>query len=88
MDAAQTPSSPADIIRALGGASELSRHLAASRSAVANWMSDGIPAKYWPAIARHALTAQRPDITIELLERAARPVRQTAASSPSAPRAA
>lgn len=59
------------IIRALGGATKLAPQLGAKRSAVSNWPRIGIPARYWPAIAR--LAAARDEtrhITIEAIEAA------------------
>lgn len=60
------------IIKALGGATKLARHsdLMIRRSATANWPTDGIPAKYWPTLAR--IAASRPEtalITLPTLER-------------------
>lgn len=60
----------AQIIRALGGATRVSKELGAKRSAVSNWLH-GIPARYWPAVAR--LAAAQPEtahITIEAIEAA------------------
>jgi hypothetical protein len=58
----------AEIIRALGGATELSMAIGASRSAISNWGRYGLPARYWPALARVAAT-RAPTITLEVIER-------------------
>jgi hypothetical protein len=64
MDASQ-------IIRALGGATKISGHIAASRSAVSNWPKHGIPARFWPALARLAAGSEdTKHITLEVIEAA------------------
>jgi hypothetical protein len=59
------------IIRALGGATKISSQIGSSRSAVSNWPRHGIPARFWPALAR--LAAENEDtrhITLEVIEAA------------------
>ena len=59
-----------DILHLLGGQTAVARKLGAGRSAVSNWPKDGIPAKYWPALARLAAENEGTSgITIEVLER-------------------
>lgn len=50
------PLSAAEITKLLGGPTAISQdpEVPAQRSAVANWSKEGIPAKYWPALARRA----------------------------------
>jgi hypothetical protein len=70
------PLTAKQVIHALGGQTVLAEALGAGRSAVGNWISDGIPPRYWPPIAR--LAAKRADtrhITIEELERHVRGAR-------------
>lgn len=58
------------IIRLLGGPTKLASLIGAKRSAISNWPRSGIPAAYWPAIARVAAQdAKTRHITVELLER-------------------
>jgi hypothetical protein len=64
MDASQ-------IIRALGGATKISGHIPASRSAISNWPKHGIPARFWPALARLAGSKdETKHITLEVIEAA------------------
>lgn len=59
------------IILALGGASKLAPQIGAKRSAVSNWPKNGIPARYWPVIARLAGSDRATKhITIEVIEAA------------------
>jgi hypothetical protein len=59
-----------EILRKLGGQTAVARKLGAGRSAVSNWPRDGIPAKYWPALARLAAAEDvTRDITIDVLEK-------------------
>lgn len=65
------PLTAAQIIKSLGGPTALSRRpeLDVQRSAIANWPREGIPAKYWPSLARLAAeTEATRHITIEKLE--------------------
>lgn len=58
-----------EIIRALGGATELSKKIGAGRSAISNWPRDGIPGRYWPALARVAADNRQTEaITLEVIE--------------------
>jgi hypothetical protein len=73
------PLSAAQIVTALGGPTSLSKRqeIKAQRSAIANWSSEGIPAKYWPALARIASETDGADhITLEVLEQHTRPRRE------------
>ncbi len=56
------------IIAAFGGTKPLSEITGASRNAVANWARDGIPAKYWPLLARTARSKRIRSIGLETLE--------------------
>ena len=71
----QTSFSAEQIIKDLGGATALSRHIElGQRSAISNWPKYGIPARYWPALTRIAATSSDTQhITIEELERHTHP---------------
>lgn len=74
------PLSAASIVRQLGGASALSRdpELPVKRSAIANWSKEGIPAKWWPALARIAARSEATaHINLEALERYGRDIRDS-----------
>lgn len=62
------PSTPAEVIDLLGGSTAVSKVLGNNRSAVKNWRTDGIPAKFWPALARIAADKGVPGITVDFLE--------------------
>lgn len=62
---------PTQIVQALGGATKMSRDIGASRSAISNWPRYGIPARYWPAVARLAATRdETKHITLDTIEAA------------------
>lgn len=73
--------SASEIINVLGGATALSRRPElAARAAITNWYKFGIPAKYWPALARIASNIKGAEhITIEALERHTHPVKEDVA---------
>jgi hypothetical protein len=66
------PLTAAEIVKLLGGPTAISQdpEISAQRSAVGNWSAEGIPAKYWPALARRALhTDGAAIVTLAELER-------------------
>ena len=57
-----------EIIAAFGGTKPVAEITGASRNAVSNWTRFGIPAKYWPLLARTAKTKRVRRINLEVLE--------------------
>lgn len=63
-----------DIISALGGRSLVAEGLGIRPNAVTQWRQAGIPARYWPPLARLAArTAGAEHITLEVLEKHTKP---------------
>lgn len=70
MDNEPSPLSAVAILKSLGGTTVVARAISIRRSAVSNWPRAGIPAKYWPAMARLASSiAEAKHITPDVLER-------------------
>jgi hypothetical protein len=58
----------AEIIRALGGATQIAREIEVGRSAVSMWPRHGIPGRYWPALVRMASMRGIKQVTLDALE--------------------
>lgn len=57
---AEVPDSIPALIRVLGGRATISEIIGKSRSAVSNWIADGIPTKHYRALVEHGKSAKPP----------------------------
>jgi len=74
-----------DIIKALGGYAVVAEALSLPPKSVSSMRTrDSVPPEHWPALAKHADSRGRPDITVEFLANLRRP-RKARESQPADP---